>query len=743
MPTPGTLVYVQLENGAAATAHIPTLDAPVSVSPPLDPATDPAVAWSDNPALCLADFLSSQSYGARREVDWQSVGVAADYCDELIGTPPEKRNLISLVLSDKRKVRDWADVMRAYVPCFLPEDGNVVKLVPDMPRVPDHVFISTVIDADPPPKLKKRGVRDTPTVVEIGYTKTDASPWATGYAEAATGATIRSKARIELPGITRYSQARRFAIERLNHYTLEDLEIDFKVFEDGLKVSVGDIVTVTDDIGLGSDKFGAGGKRFRVLAAKDQGNGSWTIHAREYDPAAYSEVVELEPSTPDLNLPDPRNVPAPTSLQLAEEIYLEKQIADPQSLARGLIYQTRLVASWAASAYPYPHTYRVLFEAGGEIVHEVTTPGTSCASPTVQQGVVYTVRVIARSGLGHESSALESTIEARGKLLPPGSVPAITSAFEIGGEVLLAWDAAADVDVIRYEWRYSDADPFVWDTATMIDRVDGLRARFRGLPVGEWTFGVKAIDSVGNYSATPTTVVVTITSDADAILQEREFGAATLTNMIQVRDLEGEWRSRWVTDVASDAWSSVMPNPLSSGSNPVASYHASATSKFEGTTWDLGIAVSGDWTLTLDATALTGAYTAGIESKILVGDSWTLHSGTSFAGEARYVRPVVQALTTATLQINRPPIIGLAAITRSESGGPVTSAASGATTITLAGKYAKASRITVTPRGTAARMPTVDNVQLSLVSANTFDVYLFDAAGAQVSSNFDWSFEGF
>ena len=55
----------------------------------------------------------------------------------------------------------------------------------------------------------------------------------------------------------------------------------------------------------------------------------------------------------------------------------------------------------------------------------------------------------------------------------------------------------------------------------------------------------------------------------------------------------------------------------------------------------------------------------------------------------------------------------------------------------------KAVRITVTPLGTVARMPTVDNVVLSLVGANSFDVYLFDAAGTQVASSFNWDMEGF
>ena len=75
--------------------------------------------------------------------------------------------------------------------------------------------------------------------------------------------------------------------------------------------------------------------------------------------------------------------------------------------------------------------------------------------------------------------------------------------------------------------------------------------------------------------------------------------------------------------------------------------------------------------------------------------------------------------------------------------GPVTSSAGAATTVSLTGEYAKAVRITITPLGTAARMSTLNNVVLTTSGANSFDVYLFDAAGTQVASSFNWDFEGF
>lgn len=682
----------------------------------LGPTADPQTAYSDNPALCLADFLADSSFGAKRAVDWSTVATAADYCDELCGT--EKRALLALALPERRPLADWIDVLRSYVPCWVNDDGDTAQLVPDKARAVDHTFTATNIAASPPPRLFKRGVRDRPTVVQIGYTRTDVVPWTTGYAEATTGSSIRRIARIDMPGIQRYSQARRFAIERLNHYSLEDLEIEFTAFENGLKVRPGDVGAVTDDIGVTA-------KQFRLLQATDRGFGRWSISGREYDPASYSSVVETAPSSPDTGLPDPRVVAAPTSLVITETVYLEKSIA-ADALKRGLIYQSRFDCAWTAPVHAYPFKYRLQFLDGAQVVYEGESLGAAFSSPAVQQGKGYTVKVFARNQLGFESEALVGSKTAQGKLLPPGDVPAITQAFEAGGEVILAWDAAIDIDIQFYEWRYGAPGGFSWATATVIDRVDAQRARFLGLPAGTWRLAVKAIDSVGNYSATEKTVDITITVDSDSFLQSREFSSPTLTNMVSAPMVEGVWKPRWITSVASDQWGAVMPNPLSSGSSPVASYHASATSKFVGENWDVGEAITAVWTLVSNATALSGSFTSAIETS-LDGSNWTLQPGTTFSGTARYVRPVLEALTTSTMLVSAPPSISFAMQARTETG-TVTTLASGGKLVQLSGTYASTKDLQATAINTSAqRSVTVDNI---LVHSQTGLQLQFDYNGA-------------
>lgn len=60
--------------------------------------------WSDNPALCLADYLTNTRYGMKAtysQIDWAMVDSAADYCDVTVSIPggSEKRFTCNGVLS--------------------------------------------------------------------------------------------------------------------------------------------------------------------------------------------------------------------------------------------------------------------------------------------------------------------------------------------------------------------------------------------------------------------------------------------------------------------------------------------------------------------------------------------------------------------------------------------------------------------------------------------------------------------
>jgi hypothetical protein len=482
--------------------------------------------YSDCPALCAANAINDAAYGANLDVDWHSVCYVADSNDELVSG--EKRRTIGLLLDTIKELRQWTEAFRAYAGCFILPAGGKVRFVPDRPTSATFTF-SEQAGATPAvgtslariSNVTKRSRVDVPTVVGVRYTDVSQIPWRDDIAYAYADGVVEGSANwrpreIALPGIHRYSQAKREAIEQLNKLTLSDLSWDVEAPDDALAVQVGDVTLSTANVGI-TNKPG------RVVSGGLVAAGRYKWRVEEYDDLFYSNDVASRASNPDTSLPDPRSVSSPVApLNLVENFYLENTGASGNT---GLIYQSRIEASWSKTTHPYPVTYRVRFTdlSTSKVIYEAFTTNLAAASPAVQQGKTYQVDVYAKNELGFQSAALTATITALGKGLAPTDVPAITFAQELGGDVLLSWSPSIDIDAIRYEWRYAPIGSYSWASATVLDRIDGIRATFSGLPVGTYRFGVKAIDSLGQYSPNDKTVDVTITSDADAFVQSHTF----------------------------------------------------------------------------------------------------------------------------------------------------------------------------------------------------------------------------
>jgi hypothetical protein len=397
-------------------------------------ALDQPTQWSDNPALCLGDYLASTSYGEGRTVDADSLAEAAAFCDEVLeayvsgnatytwandvvtvtasahgftgkqkininftsggGTPSgiydcfysnadtfffqlsgsgasgnltytaatvnERRARVTLPLDGVQPVRTWRELLRSYVPCWVNIDGDKAYLKVDKAGTTDHVFTTANIDGGDPPVFRRSGVMDAPNSVTIGWTDTRAKPWRTQVAIAElAGITTKRKTRINLPGVRSYSHARRIAIERLNHYTIEDVSGEVTVYEEGLKVWPGDIIEITDTA------YGiAAGKKFRVLGVTDKGHGRWRLRFREYQANAYSGLVESAPEYGDAAMASIDSIPALSAIASADEWRWE-----------GGTWNPRIAVSWAnpGDAYPWVSHFEV----------EVLEPAYSASTYTV------------------------------------------------------------------------------------------------------------------------------------------------------------------------------------------------------------------------------------------------------------------------------------------------------------------------------------------------------------------------
>lgn len=270
-------------------------------------ATPATWEYSDNPALALADWLTSTAYGAGEAVLWSGVITAANHCDALIGSPSEKRRLVGVTLSSASDVPTVADALRAYAGCWLVPTSVGIKLLPDADGAAAASYAHASGQIAALDALALRDLGNVPTVVDVIYTDTAQIPWrdATATAQVAgAGTTLPWRlSSVRLPGVQRYSQAYREAVERLNKLQLNDLSTALEVFDAGIAHDVGDIVNVSHPLGLAA-------KPFRVTDVDMPGPGRWRLQLVEHDPGAYSTAVTTTPSYADTSRVSPAGPPS-------------------------------------------------------------------------------------------------------------------------------------------------------------------------------------------------------------------------------------------------------------------------------------------------------------------------------------------------------------------------------------------------------------------------------------------------
>ena len=692
------IAYSVVTVPAAASQGFPRINAVVrgiKVSIPGSPAQ-----WSDNPAYCLADFITNSVYGMMRTVDWTSVTAVAADCNVLAGGV-EKLRTLNLALEVVQPVQNWLDTLRTYAGCWVVPSGVDFKFISD--KVPVAGVVASYIHDSGTIQaiggVKKRGVQSMPTVMTITYTDTGATPYrnstVTVYAAGVlAGTTPRRESAVTLPGVTRYSQAYREAVERLNKLLLNDLSMSLNVFDAALAREVGDVVAVTHPLGFAA-------KQMRVMSVSGD-YGRFTLGLVEYDPAVYDASVATGPTWVDTNLPNPTSPPAITAVAMVEEVF---------QLENGT-WASRWRVTWAAAPYSFLANYRAELWAGASLIHSNSVLNNVWPTPAVQEGVVYTAKIAAVSSIGSVGAWGTQSGTALGKQLIPGNVPSV-SAFEAGGRVYITWLPAIDIDIWRYEVRYG-AVGGAWATATLIDRVDALRLQSDQVPTGVWTLYVKAIDSVQQYSAAAASVGVTVTSDANSFLVSTKFQSApALTNMAAF------WRGRtdpntyFVTEDGAMAGAK-FPAGASTYASIAAAYHAAITSTWLGEVEDFGLLLGGNWTgvaTVQDLNPGAGGHLSYLGWS-LDGSAWTYPAGLSQKLNARFARMKHESLAAATMLVTIPTqSIRIDAIPRQEDFLS-NSLSTGGKAIVLAQQYIAAQSITVTPSGTAALIGVVDDVEL-------------------------------
>lgn len=475
--------------------------------------------WTNNPALCIADYLTDTVYGMKissSKIDWTTVADSANSCDDLInlkGGGTEKRYTLNAKFEANQSHEEILQQMRQSMAGNIIYSNGKWKILAGIYRTP--VATLNKEDIQSPIEISTmvgnseifNGVKGTFIDANNGYEVTEFPT-----VKNSSYATIDGQERFEdiiLNCTTSQSMAQRIA-----KIILEDirrqitLQADFKL-NPALKLDAG------DNILFNFSDYGWSNKVFEVidyepildpnagllvsLSLKEIDSNIWN-----WDPNADQNTNSVAPST---NLPNAQNVTAITNLVIdsgTAHLYKKKD---------GTIF-SRAYLSWDVST-------DIFVTQGGSVEIQYKKSADSNYIPMikldgnssnyyfldVEDGVEYDFRIRAVNALEATSawtSVLNYTV--LGKTQPPSNVTGLTVSFE-NYLNKISWNPVSDIDVREYEIRRGGTN---WATATVIANLKHTNYLDNFLTAGTIIYRVKAIDTSGNYSALEAVETVTL-----------------------------------------------------------------------------------------------------------------------------------------------------------------------------------------------------------------------------------------
>lgn len=327
---------------------------------------------------------------------------------------------------------------------------------------------------------------------------------------------------------------------------------------------------------------------------------------------------------------------------------------------------------------------------------------------------------------------------------PPVSVT-ITQEV-IDNNVLLRWtDARATLPLDYYELRRGAT----WAGATVIGRVSARFSAIFESSAGSFLYWVAATDLAGNVG-TPANVSALVSQPPDYTLQYNldSVFSGTATNFVPDA---GNYLAlvspteTWQDHFTSRSWTT--PQDQITAGYPIYAQPSQATGSYEETI-DYGTVLAATKiTATLSYSTVSGSTTVTpkISVRKLATDPWTDYSGVSsvFVTDFRYAKIrydfassggddlVTVSGLNVRFDVKLKNDAGVIAANSADSGG---------TTVTFNVSFVDVQSITVTPKGTAARIGIYDFVDVP--NPTSFKVLLFDTAGNRVSGDASWSVKG-
>ncbi|EFL0019104.1 host specificity protein J [Escherichia coli] len=439
-------------------------------------------AYSNNPAWCLWDMLTHPRYGMGKrlgapDVDKWALYAIGQYCDQTVpdgfgGTEP--RMTFNAYLSQQRKVWDVLGDFCSAMRCMPVWNGQTLTFVQDRPSdvVWPYTNSDVVVDDNGVGfRYSFSALKDRHTAVEVNYTDPQ-NGWQTSTELVEDPDAIlrygRNLLKMDAFGCTSRGQAHRAGLWVIKTELLETQTVDFTLGSQGLRHTPGDIIEICDNDYAGTLTGG------RILSI-DAASRTLTLDREVTLPEAGTSTVNLINGSGKPVRVDITAHPAPDRIQVS---------ALPDS-----------VETYGVWGLSLPSLRRRLFRC---VSIRENTDGTF-AITAVQH-------VPEKEAIVDNGARFEPLSGSLNSVIPPAVQHLTVEVSASDGQymALAKWDTPRVVKGVRFSLRLTSGSGENSRLVTSAITAD-TEHRFSGLPPGEYTLTVRAINSYGQQGEPATT----------------------------------------------------------------------------------------------------------------------------------------------------------------------------------------------------------------------------------------------
>ncbi|ELJ0909114.1 host specificity protein J, partial [Escherichia coli] len=439
-------------------------------------------AYSNNPAWCLWDMLTHPRYGMGKrlgasDVDKWALYAIGQYCDQTVpdgfgGTEP--RMTFNAYLSQQRKVWDVLGDFCSAMRCMPVWNGQTLTFVQDCPSdvVWPYTNSDVVVDDNGVGfRYSFSALKDRHTAVEVNYTDPQ-NGWQTSTELVEDPDAIlrygRNLLKMDAFGCTSRGQAHRAGLWVIKTELLETQTVDFTLGSQGLRHTPGDIIEICDNDYAGTLTGG------RILSI-DAASRTLTLDREVTLPETGTSTVNLINGSGKPVRVDITAHPAPDRIQVSV-------------LPDG-------VATYGVWGLSLPSLRRRLFRC---VSIRENTDGTF-AITAVQH-------VPEKEAIVDNGARFEPMSGSLNSVIPPAVQHLTVEVSASDGQylALAKWDTPRVVKGVRFSLRLTSGSGENSRLVTSAITAD-TEHRFSGLPLGEYTLTVRAINSYGQQGEPATT----------------------------------------------------------------------------------------------------------------------------------------------------------------------------------------------------------------------------------------------